>query len=96
MKGVIMHGKKYLRIVMMITIIKYAYMAQMSGNNKMYSRYFGDSYQYTNWILDSGATCHMTPKALDFILGSLKDIDKCIEFSDGNCIMENQKGLVQI
>ena len=40
----------------------YASMARMSDNDKSSSRDFGDIYQLTNWILDSGATCHMTPK----------------------------------
>ena len=35
-------------------------MAQMFDNYKSYSRDFGDSYQLTNYILDSGATYHMT------------------------------------
>ena len=39
----------------------YASMARMSGNDKCPSGNFGDSLQLTNWILDSGATCHMTP-----------------------------------
>ena len=51
-------------------------MARMSGNDKNYSRYFGDSSQLTNSILDSGATCHMTPQVSDFISGSLEDKDK--------------------
>ena len=42
----------------------YAYMARMSDNDKSLSRDFGDSLQLTNWILDSGATCHMTPHVL--------------------------------
>ena len=37
----------------------YASISQMSGNDESPSRYFGDSPQLTNWILDSGATCHM-------------------------------------
>ena len=37
----------------------YAYMARMSDNDESPSRYFGDSFQLTNWILYSGATCHM-------------------------------------
>ena len=37
-------------------------MAQISGNDESYSRNFGDSLQLTNWILDSGAKCHMTPQ----------------------------------
>ena len=35
-------------------------MAHMSNNNECPSGNFGDSSQLTNWILDSGATCHMT------------------------------------
>ena len=42
-------------------------MAQMSGNDKGPSRDFGDSLQLTNWILYSGAMCHMTPQVLGFI-----------------------------
>ena len=37
-------------------------MAQIYGNSEISSRYFGDSLKSTNWILDSGATCHMTPQ----------------------------------
>ena len=39
----------------------YAYMARMSDNDECLGENFGDSLQLTNWILDSGATCHMTP-----------------------------------
>ena len=59
-------------------------MAQMSGNEKRSSTDFGDSLQLTNWILDSGAKCHMTPQDSDFIPGALEDTDKYIEFSDGH------------
>ena len=37
----------------------YAYIAHMSGNDECPSENVGDSSQLTNWILDSGATCHM-------------------------------------
>ena len=40
----------------------YASMARMSGNDECSSELFCDSSQLTNWILDSGATCHMTPE----------------------------------
>ena len=40
----------------------YASMARMSGNDECTSGNFGDSSQLTNWILDSGATCHMAPE----------------------------------
>ena len=44
-------------------------MERMSGNEKSYSRDFGDSLKLIDWILDSGATCHMTPHVSDFIPG---------------------------
>ena len=40
----------------------YASMARISGNDKCPSENYGDSSKLTNWILDSGATCHMTQK----------------------------------
>ena len=53
-------------------------MAQMSGNDESSSRYFGDSSKLTNWILDSGTTCNMTPQVQYFIPSSLEDTDKNI------------------
>ena len=47
----------------------YASMVRMSRNDKRSSGNYGDSSQLTNWILDSGATCHMTPEVKDFIPG---------------------------
>ena len=47
----------------------YAYMACMYGNDKRSSENYCDSLQLTNWILDSGAMCHMTPEVSDFIPG---------------------------
>ena len=52
-------------------------MARMSGDDNS-SRDFGDSSQLTNYILNSGATCHMISLVLDFIPGSLEDRDKYI------------------
>ena len=49
----------------------YASMERMSGNDECTSENVGDSSQFTNWILDYGATCHMTPEVSDFIPGSL-------------------------
>ena len=40
----------------------YVSMSQMSSNADSPRRYFGDSSQLTNLILDSGTTCHMTPE----------------------------------
>ena len=39
----------------------YASMARMSVNDECPSGNYGDSLQLTNWVLDSGATCYMTP-----------------------------------
>ena len=69
----------------------YASMARISGNDKYPSENFGDSSQLTNWILDSGATCHMTPEVSDFIPGSLEDTDKHIEFADGHHVTAGKK-----
>ena len=56
----------------------YASIERMYDNYESPSRDFGDSSQLTNLILDSGATCHMTPHVSDFIPGSLEDTDKNI------------------
>ena len=56
----------------------YAYVARMSSDDEPKSVKYGDSSQLTNWILDSGATCHMMPEVLDFIPGTLEDTDKYI------------------
>ena len=69
----------------------YAYMARISGNDECPSGKFGDILQLTNWILDSGATCHMTPDVFDFILGLLEDTDKHIEVADEHHVTEKQK-----
>ena len=39
----------------------YASMARMSNDDVRENKDYGDSSQLTNWVLDSGATCHMTP-----------------------------------
>ena len=70
-------------------------MAQISGYYKSPSRYFGESSQWTNWILDLGATCHMTPQVSYFIPSLLEDTDKYIEVADGHHITAKQKGQVQ-
>ena len=71
-------------------------MAQMSSDDKLENKDYGDSLQLTNWILDSGATCHMTPAVTDFIPGSLEDTDKSIEVADRHHVTAKQKGLVRI
>ena len=47
----------------------YASMACMSSDDEHKSVNYGDSSQLTNWVLDSGATFHMTPEFTDFIPG---------------------------
>ena len=69
-------------------------MAQMSGNDKISSRYFGVNSILTNWILDSGSTCHMTSQFSGFIPGPLEDTDKYIEFADGHHVTAKQNGQV--
>ena len=50
----------------------------MSSGDERKSGKYGDSSKLTNWILDSGATSHMTPEFTDSIPGSLEDTDKFI------------------
>ena len=68
----------------------------MSSDDERKSGQYGDSSQLTNWILDSGETCHMTPEVTDFIQVSLEDTDKFIEVADGYHVRAKQKGSVQI
>ena len=70
-------------------------MAEISGNGEIPIRDFCDSSQLTNWILDSGATCHMTPQVSYFIPGSLEDTDIYIEVADEHRIKAKQKGKFQ-
>ena len=57
-------------------------MARVSGNDECPSRNFVDSLQLTNQILDSGATCYMTPEVSDFIAILLEERDKHIEVAE--------------
>ena len=59
-------------------------MARMYINDESSSRDFGDSSKFTNWILDSEATCHMALQVLGFISGSLEDTYKYIAVVDRN------------
>ena len=62
-------------------------MTGMSSNDESTSKYFGESSQLTNLILDSGATCHMTPQIQNFFPSSLEEIDKYIEVAGGHYVM---------
>ena len=68
----------------------------MSNDDVRENKDYGDSLQLTNWILDLGETCHMTPEVTDFIPGSLEDTDNFIEVADGNHVTAKQKGSVRI
>ena len=63
----------------------------MSSDDEHKSIKYGDSLQLTNWILNSGATCHMTPEVTDFIPESLEDTDKYIEVADGHHVTAKQR-----
>ena len=69
----------------------YASMARMSSDDERKSVKYGNSSQFTNWILDSGATCHITQEVSDFIPGSLEDTDEYIEVEDGHHVTAKQK-----
>ena len=68
----------------------------MYSDDERKSVEYGDNSQLTNWILYSGATCHMTPEVTDFIPGSLEDTNKYIEVADGHHVIAKQKGSVRI
>ena len=70
-------------------------MARMSSNDERSSEKYGDSSQLTNWILDSGETCHMTLEVSNFVPGSSEDMDKYIEVADGHHVTAKEKGQVR-
>ena len=61
-------------------------MAHIFSNAENPTRNYGESSQLNNWILDSGATCHMTLDISNFVPGSLVEIDKYIEVVDGHFV----------
>ena len=71
-------------------------MARMSSDDERKSVKYGDSLQLTNWILDSGATCHIIPDISYFIIDLLDNTDKHIAVADGHHVMAKQKGQVKI
>ena len=66
-------------------------MACMSTNVKIPKRDYGYSSQLTNWILDSRATCHMTPYISDFIPGLMVEAYKYIEVADEKISQQNKQ-----
>ena len=74
----------------------YRSMARVSSNAESIRVNDGYSSQLTNYILDSGTTCHMTPDISDFIPGSLVETYKYIEVTYGHFITSKQTGELQI
>ena len=70
----------------------YVSMARISTNAEITGRYFGNSLQLTNWVLDSGTTCHMTPDISDYITGLLVETGKYNEVLDGIFFTTKQTG----
>ena len=66
-------------------------MVSMSTNVEIPRSNYGDRSQLTNWVLDSGETCHMTPEILDFIIGLLVETDTYIEVANGNYFFTEKK-----
>ena len=69
----------------------YVSMTRMSTNAESTRRNYGDSLELTNWILDSGTTCCMTPDISDFIPGSLVETDKYIKLQMGISSQEKKQ-----
>ena len=67
-------------------------MVRMSKEDVSKNKDYGDISLLINWILDSGATCHMTPEATDSIPRSLEDTDKFIKVADRHHVTAKQKG----
>ena len=66
-------------------------MARMSPNAEIPGRNFGDISHLTNFILDSGATCHIPPEISDFIPGSSLETDQYIEVEDSHFFTEKNR-----
>ena len=66
-------------------------MAHMSSNAESPRRYFGDSLQLTNCILDSFVTFHVTPEILGLIPISLVETYQFIEVEDGKFSQQNKQ-----
>ena len=69
----------------------YASMARMSNDEEREIKEYGDSSQLTNWVLDSRATCHMTPEVTDFIPELLEDTDYSLKLRTDIMSRQNKK-----
>ena len=74
----------------------YTYMTRMSYNAGSPRIKYGETLHLTNWILHSGATCHMIPEISDFIPVSLAETYQYIKVPDGHIIIEKQTEKFQI
>ena len=63
----------------------------MSSNDERKSVKYGDSSQLTNWILDLGETCHMTPEVSDFIPVSLEHTENTLKLRKDITSRRNKK-----
>ena len=93
MKKVIVHATtEKIKTTIRYTHLWHVCLARTNIQVKIYC----DSLQFINWIVDYGATCHMTPEVSVFIPGSLEDTDKYIEVAGGHHVTAKQKGHVRI
>ena len=74
----------------------YASVARMFSNEKSSGKDFGDIFQLINWVLDSGAMCHVIIHVSDFFPGSFEEKDKYIEVTYGHHVTEKLKGQMLI
>ena len=66
-------------------------MARMYYNAEIPRRYFRDSLQLKNWILDPDATCHMILDIFDFILRSLVETENILKLHMGISPQRNKQ-----
>ena len=67
-------------------------MACFSTNAGSSRSNYGDISQLTNWILDSGETCHMKPEISGFIMVSLVETHKYTKFAYVHFVTAKQTG----
>ena len=70
-------------------------MACIYSNAVSPRRYFGDISQLTNWILESGATCHMTPDIYVFTPVSMVETNEYIEGAYRCFLQQNKQDLLK-
>ena len=53
-------------------------------------------HDLSNWVMDSGCTCHMTPFKSDFLHHTLVHENKIVEVADGNSIPATLSGTINL